>query len=98
MEKNIGFKIKEIRDKYKLSQERFGNKIGVSGKTISAYETGKCIPPLKVLNSIAEAYNVSFLSLTESSENKLRQKIQQITTALSELQYIVTELETPKSI
>jgi DNA-binding XRE family transcriptional regulator len=29
-----------------MSQDRFGKKIGVSGKTISAYETGKITPTL----------------------------------------------------
>ncbi len=56
MYQTTGEQIKKIRDKKGMSQERFGEKIGVSGKTISAYETGKVIPPIKILEKITAVY------------------------------------------
>lgn len=38
--------IKQIRLKKKISQERLGQKIGVTGKTVSAYELGRINPTL----------------------------------------------------
>jgi len=46
-----------------MSQKRFGIKVGLSGKTISAYENGKCVPSLKVLERISETYDVSFVQV-----------------------------------
>ena len=48
-EKDFGNKIKQFRLSKNMSQERFGKKIGLSGKSISAYETGICKPSLKVI-------------------------------------------------
>ena len=81
----MGKKIKNLRDSYKLSQKRFGKKIGVSDKLISAYETGKCTPSIKVLNKIANTYKTSF-----STSNRLRDE--QINHKISNLQSLVKEL------
>uniref|UniRef100_A0A7C4XVD9 NUDIX domain-containing protein n=1 Tax=candidate division WWE3 bacterium TaxID=2053526 RepID=A0A7C4XVD9_UNCKA len=45
-----------------LSQKDFARKLGVSDKTISAYETGRAIPPTKALSKIA---SIAGLSLSE---------------------------------
>jgi len=50
-------KIKRTRLDKNMSQHRFGEKIGVSGKTISSYETGRAAPPLKVLEKMADKTN-----------------------------------------
>ena len=60
MPKNPGKEIKKLREELDLSQQRFAEKVGLSGKTISAYETGKIIPPLRVMEKIAKTYNFDF--------------------------------------
>ncbi|MBP8961075.1 helix-turn-helix transcriptional regulator [Patescibacteria group bacterium] len=60
MPKNPGKEIKKLREELDLSQQRFAEKVGLSGKTISAYETGKIIPPLRVMEKIANTYNFDF--------------------------------------
>lgn len=52
----IGDRIKSIRNKHKLSQNRFGKKIGVTGKSISAYEKGIIKPSQKVMDQISIIY------------------------------------------
>jgi len=47
--------IKKIRILAGLTQKELAEKVGVSGKTISAYETGRALPPLPVLVKITEA-------------------------------------------
>lgn len=80
MEK-IGTKIKAIRDHHRLSQERFGKKIGLSGKTISSYENHKAQPPLYVLEKISTTYNVKLFELPPES----RQKIEDDLTRMAEV-------------
>ena len=77
--------IKNIRLKQNLSQKRFGHKIGISGKTISAYERGKCIPPLKVLEKISQAYEISVIDLTKNNENLLINRIKRLQIELNEI-------------
>ena len=74
---SISLKIKEVRNKKKLSQKRFGYKIGLSGKTISAYENGRCKPPLKVLERISTVYDTPFVHLKTEKKLELEYEIEE---------------------
>jgi len=65
---NVGEMIKQIREERNLSQKRFGRKIGLTGKSISAYETGRCSPPLKVLENISNVYDVSLFKFIQNKQ------------------------------
>ena len=53
-----------------MSQKQLAKKIGISDKTISAYETGRAIPPAPTLTKIAEITDMSFSEIIGSkSEN-----------------------------
>lgn len=82
-------KIKKIRQKYNLSQNAFGRRIGVSGKSVSAYETGKCKPPINVLNKISEVFDTSFIYINNNYQSDLCLKIQHIRESLVELENII---------
>lgn len=83
---SISQKIKKIRTKFNLSQERFGQKIGVSGKSVSAYETGRATPSIKILSQIAKTFNVSFNDLMPNeNKNYLYQKLLEVEKNLLEL-------------
>ena len=86
--KSVSEKIKKIRNKLDMSQERFGKKIGLSGKTISAYETGKCIPPLKILEKICEEYNTDFVQLNSQNKTSIEEKLQSIKTAMLDIEQL----------
>lgn len=64
--------IKTLREKQKLTQAELGEKIGVSGKTISKWETAKGLPDISLLAPLAQALNVSVIELMngEHIENK----------------------------
>lgn len=85
----ISEKIKQIREANNLSQARFGRKIGLSGKSISAYETGKAAPSLKVLEKISRVYDVEFLHLKEDRKRHLTHKLCAIRDSLSELEELI---------
>ena len=81
----IGTKIKTIRDHFNLSQERFGRKIGLSGKTISSYENHKAQPPLQVLEKIAETYNVKILELPSKQQSKIATDLEKMSEVIDNL-------------
>ncbi len=74
----IDQKIKAIRLKNGLSQKRFGKKIGVSDKSISSYETGKCQPPLYVLDTISKLYDVTFFTTDENKSVIIRKELESL--------------------
>lgn len=83
---NIGKRIKDVRNKNNMSQVRFGKKVGLSGKTISAYETGKCHPPLKILEKLSEAYDVSFVQVKSEKRMDLINQIDMIKNLISSIE------------
>jgi transcriptional regulator with XRE-family HTH domain len=84
----IGKQIKNLRLKLNISQDRFGKRIGLTGKTISAYETGKISPPIEVLNKISEEFEVNFVKKTN---REIERKIEELQRSLIELQNIFKE-------
>ncbi|MGN0169463.1 MAG: helix-turn-helix domain-containing protein [Lachnospiraceae bacterium] len=55
----IGSFLKELRKEKGLTQEQMAEKLNVSGRTISRWETGKNMPDISLLTEIAELYEVS---------------------------------------
>lgn len=58
-----GAVIKQLREKNKLTQLQFAEKLGVSDKTVSKWETGKGYPDITLLEPIAKAFSVSVTEL-----------------------------------
>ncbi|KKS15878.1 MAG: transcriptional regulator [candidate division WWE3 bacterium GW2011_GWB1_41_6] len=82
---DIGIKIKDIRNKHSLSQDRFGKKLGLSGKTISSYETGRCAPPLRILKEISGTYDIPLVVVKEEKKQVITENISNIQKLLNEL-------------
>ena len=55
----IGKFIAELRKEQKLTQEQFGEKIGVTNKTVSRWETGSYLPPADALLAMSRLFDVS---------------------------------------
>lgn len=87
----VGDKIKEIRLSNNMSQERFGRKIGVSGKSISTYERGKSDPPLKLLDSIAYEYGTALLHVNGNAKSNLYLHLNSIKKSLLEIETILID-------
>ena len=56
---HIGKFIAELRKASGMTQEQLGEKIGVSNKTVSRWETGTYLPPVNALLSMSELFSVS---------------------------------------
>lgn len=55
--------IKQLREKNKMTQLQLADKLGVSDKTISKWETGKGYPDISLLEPIAETFSISITEL-----------------------------------
>lgn len=77
-----GAVIKELREKNQITQSQLGEKLGVSDKTISKWETGKGYPDITLLEPIADAFSISITELisgntvynTNISSNMMKSK------------------------
>lgn len=52
-------KIKEIRKKLDLTQQKFADRLGVKRNTIATYEMGKTVPSDQTVKSICREFNVN---------------------------------------
>ncbi len=59
----LGDRIRELRKQHGLSQAALGEKIGRSKAAVVSYESDRQAPPLEVLISIADLFNVTLDSL-----------------------------------
>ena len=77
-----GTVIKELREKNKMTQLQLAEKLGVSDKTVSKWETAKGYPDITLLEPIAETFRISVTELISGntvfnanvSANMLRSK------------------------
>ena len=53
-----GATIKQLRESRKLTQAELADKIGVSSKTVSKWETAKGLPDISLLQPLAEALGI----------------------------------------
>ena len=74
--------IKNLREQRKLTQAELAEKLGVSSKTISKWETAKGLPDISLLQPLAQALGISVIELMNgehiinknTSANMLRTK------------------------
>ena len=64
IEKFIAKKLKEQN----LTQEQLAERLGISNKTVSKWETGKCMPDYAVVKSLCEELKVSVSELMDGEE------------------------------
>ena len=60
--------IAKKRKEQNLTQEQLAERLGVSNKTISKWETGKCMPDYAVVKSLCEELKVSVSELMDGEE------------------------------
>ena len=58
-----GATIKALRENRNMTQTELGEKIGVSGKTVSKWETAKGLPDISLLQPLAQALGISVIEL-----------------------------------
>lgn len=74
----IGEKIKELRKKADVNQERFAEYLGVTAQAVSKWEVEGCYPDIELLPSIANFFNISIDELMCFDVIKNQEKITMI--------------------
>ena len=69
---NIGEKIKDIRLKNNLTQQELGDKLFVSDKTISSWESGRTLPDINTIIEISKIFDISVVNLiNDTNDNNI---------------------------
>ena len=71
----IGRYIARKRKEQNLTQEQLSEQLGVSNKTISKWENGKCMPYYSLIQKLCEALHVTLPELMDgedAAENSVR--------------------------
>lgn len=66
----IGRFIAKKRKEQNMTQEQLAERLGVSNKTISKWETGKCMPDYTVIKSLCEELQVTVSELMDAEETE----------------------------
>ncbi len=64
----IGNYITKKRREKNLTQEQLAEKIGVSGKTISKWENGKCMPDYSIIEQLCKELSVTLSELMDGED------------------------------
>ncbi|MBS5113617.1 MAG: helix-turn-helix transcriptional regulator [Coprobacillus cateniformis] len=81
---SLGNNILEARKRLQISQEKLGEKIGVTRQTISNWELGQTLPDAKQLVALSKALNISIDCLVDNDiQNMLEQKMSYVETEMS---------------
>ena len=68
---DFGLRLRELREKHKLSQEQLGRRVDRSKSVISSYENNLKMPPLSILTDFAVIFNVSLDYLVGIDKNEM---------------------------
>ena len=60
--------ISQKRKEKNLTQEQLAEKLGVSNKTISKWETGKCMPDYSIIKDLCEELEITVAELMDGEE------------------------------
>ena len=63
-----GTTIKALRESRKLTQAELAERIGVSSKTVSKWETAKGLPDISLLQPLAQALGISLIELMNGQQ------------------------------
>lgn len=82
----IGSFLKELRKEKNLTQEALAEKLNVSGRTVSRWETGSNMPDIGMLVEIAEFYNVGIPEIIngERKSENMNQETKETAAAMAE--------------
>lgn len=64
----MGSFLSELRKEHNLTQAELGEKLGVTNKTISRWETGTYMPPVEMLEQLSNLYDLTINELLSGSK------------------------------
>ena len=95
---NTGVFISKKRKEMNLTQEQLAEKLGVSNKTISKWETGKCMPDYSIVKPLCEQLNITVAELMDGSDAEEKSVRTYDEEQIMDLLWRTQELERQKNI
>ena len=85
--------LKELRREKGITQEQLAEELGVSGRTISRWETGNNMPDISLLVEIAEYFDVSIPEIIKGERERedMKEEVKEVAETMSD--YATTEKE-----
>ena len=85
-QKKIGSFLRELRKEQGITQEQFAEKLGVSARTISRWETGNNMPDISLLSEIADYYGVGIPEIIagERKSDEMNEEVKEVADAMSD--------------
>ena len=92
-QKKIGAFLKDLRRERGITQEQLAEQLGVSGRTISRWETGNNMPDISLLVEIAEVFDVSIPEIIkgERKSEVMKEEAKEVAETMSD--YAAAEKE-----
>lgn len=85
-QKKIGGFLKEERKRSGLTQEQVAERLGISSRTISRWETGAYMPDISLLVDIAEMYDVDVREIIdgERKEDNMNREVKEVAVKMAD--------------
>ena len=82
----VGAFLKHLRKEKGITQEKLSEELGVSGRTISRWETGKNMPDISLLVEIAEFFDVSIPEIIkgERKSEDMKEEAKEVAETMSD--------------
>jgi len=94
---DIGLFIASKRKEQNLTQEQLAEKLGVSNKTVSKWETGKNMPDYSVVEQLCQVLNISVGELIAGKEKEQSEDSSSYEEKIALLSYKIKQLENGKT-
>ena len=85
-QKKVGAFLKDLRREKGITQEQLAEELGVSGRTISRWETGNNMPDISLLVEIAEFFDVSIPEIIkgERKSEDMKEETKEVAETMSD--------------
>lgn len=99
-QKKIGLFLKKLRKENSLTQEVLAEKLNVSGRTVSRWETGSNMPDISMLVELSEFYHVDISEIIdgERKSEKMNQEIRNTAVKIAEYSNTKAKIDKHKLI
>jgi len=95
-QKKIGLFLKKLRQEKNMTQEVLAEKLNVSNRTVSRWETGKNMPDISLLVELSELYHVSIPEIVDGERKSEKMNQETRNTAEKMVEYSKNEVKIEK--
>ncbi len=95
-QKKIGLFLKELRKEKNITQEELAEKLNISNRTISRWETGNNMPDISLLVELSELYHVSIPEIIDGERKSENMNQETRDTAVKMAEYSKNEVRIEK--